>query len=561
MTDAGFFRGTSSDQDNRFADKQKKLLKELNYSPILNTKLNMSKIDVNSLRPWIETKIKEVLEKDDELLSESIYEHLAEKEPDGKNILVIITSFVDENKASKFMEELWTKLIDLQDNSNGVNTKSASVNPDSELKNMDNSGEELAKSDKLKISNNNSDDASPSKVPQDDHRSDGSSHSVSPPSRSVSKSPGNHRLDERSRGRPRKRVQDDVSKDNSNPQVSGKRHSRSRSHSKSRSKSHSRSVSSARKSPGRVDAPDESRRRSRSSSRSKKSGSRLLSRSRSYSRSQSRSRSRSRSSSRSPANRRSPYGQAYRGRRSRSRSHGGYRPRSRSPRGRRVYGGGAHSRGPYRGSSFGFHDRRRGNIGPIRRRVSPWGRRRFSPRSPPRRRRSPSYSPRRRRSPSPYHRRHSRSRSPPPHMIPRNVPPHRPIIPGGGSHLDMMARRIPHHDVHRQMLPMPRSPRGPIEHRNYGDTGPLMRRPSPEPLIKPIDQPHTASHGITANPPGPSVSRLYSPPSSGRKKHKREKEKKHRKHKKSKKHRSASPEKKKKHKKHKKHSSKKHKSH
>lgn len=42
MTDAGFFRGTSADQDNRFANKQKKFLKGLNLSPILNTKLIMS---------------------------------------------------------------------------------------------------------------------------------------------------------------------------------------------------------------------------------------------------------------------------------------------------------------------------------------------------------------------------------------------------------------------------------------------------------------------------------------------------------------------------------------
>lgn len=559
MTDAGFFRGTSSDQDNRFADKQKKLLKELNYAPILNTKLNMSKIDVNSLKPWIETKIKEILEKDDELLSDSIYEHLAEKEPDGKNILVIITSFVDENKASRFMEELWTRLIDLQDNSNGVTCKSTELDPDNELKPIDSSGEEIAKPDKLNVINNNSNDASSNKVPQDENRSSGSSHPVSPPSRSVSKSPGSHRLDERSRGRPRKRAQDDTSRDNSNPQNSDKRHSRSRSHSKGRSMSHSRSKSPPRKSPGGANVQGESRRRSqsRSSSRSRNSGSgsRSPTRSRSY--------SRSRSSSRSPANRRSPYGHPYRGRRSRSRSHG-YRPRSRSPRGRRVYsGGGVNHRGPYRGSSFGFQDRRRGTIGPMRRRVSPWGgRRRYSPRSPPRRRRSPSYSPRRRRSRSPYHRRQTRSRSPPAHMIPRNVPSPRSIIPGPSGHLDMMGRHMPHHEVHRQMLPQPRSPRGPIEHRNYGDSGQLVRRPSLEPMNKLLEQqPPAASHSLVANQPGTSVSRLYSPPSASRKKHKRDKDKKHRKHKKSKKHRSASPEKKKKHKKHKKHSSKKHKSH
>lgn len=127
MTDAGFFRGTSADQDFRFANKHKKILKELKFSPILNTKINTSKIDIDSLKPWIEERIKVVLEKDDDILSESIFEHLADKEPDGRDILVLITGFVDEEKASKFMEELWTRLIDMKDNDNG----SGKVNEDS----------------------------------------------------------------------------------------------------------------------------------------------------------------------------------------------------------------------------------------------------------------------------------------------------------------------------------------------------------------------------------------------------------------------------------------------
>lgn len=551
MTDAGFFRGTSSDQDNRFANKQKKLLKGLNFSPICNTKLNMSKIDVEALKPWIEGKIKDVLEKDDDILSASIFEHLAEKEPDAKNILMLIMGFVDENKASKFVEELWTKLVELQDNSNGLGSKLAEVETN-DSEHIDDQNELAPKVDKLAESNNNSNDnvdkPSKSKSGSDHHGSE-SSHSVTPPSRSVSKSPGRgHKLDEKSRGRPRKRLQDDNSKDGSKSPQS--RHSRSRSNSRSRSRS-------AHRRTGKPGSGDEATRRSRSSSRSKGSGSVSRSRSGSYSRSRSRSYSKSRS--RSPVHRsRSPYSHSYRGRRSRSPSRG-YRPRSRSPRGRRGYIGG---RGSYRGNSFGFHDRRRGGLsGPMRRR-SPWGRRRFSPRSPPRRRRTPSFSPRRRRSPSPYTRRYSHSRSPPPH-INRNIQSPRGRLrnmsgPGGNDHLDMSSgRHMPHHDMQRQMLPLTRSPRVPIDHRSYRD-GHMLPRHSPGPTNQPLDLPPTSSHGLTTAQSGPAAgSGLYSPPSSGKKKHK--KEKKHRKHKKSKKHRSASPEKKKKHKKHKK--TKKHKSH
>lgn len=126
------------------------------------------------------------------------------------------------------------------------------------------------------------------------------------------------------------------------------------------------------------------------------------------------------------------------------------------------------------------------------------------------------------------------------------------------GHMDMIGgRHIPHHDLHRQMAPMPRSPGGPMDYRGHND-GQLLPRHSPGPAINKQSDLPTAPHGITSSQPGPSGPALHSPPSS-RKKHK--KDKKHRKHKKSRsrRHRSISPEKKKKHKKHKK--TKKHKSH
>jgi len=40
MTDAGFFRGTSTEQDNRFSDKEKKLLKQIKFADNLVKKVN-----------------------------------------------------------------------------------------------------------------------------------------------------------------------------------------------------------------------------------------------------------------------------------------------------------------------------------------------------------------------------------------------------------------------------------------------------------------------------------------------------------------------------------------
>lgn len=39
--DAGFYRGTNADQDNRFTDKEKKLLKTMKFEPVLDTKVSV----------------------------------------------------------------------------------------------------------------------------------------------------------------------------------------------------------------------------------------------------------------------------------------------------------------------------------------------------------------------------------------------------------------------------------------------------------------------------------------------------------------------------------------
>ena len=39
MTDAGFFKGTSADQDSRFSDKNKKLMKTLQFADNLDKKV------------------------------------------------------------------------------------------------------------------------------------------------------------------------------------------------------------------------------------------------------------------------------------------------------------------------------------------------------------------------------------------------------------------------------------------------------------------------------------------------------------------------------------------
>jgi hypothetical protein len=42
MTDAGFFKGTSADQDSRFSDKNKKLMKTMKFADNLEKKVKLT---------------------------------------------------------------------------------------------------------------------------------------------------------------------------------------------------------------------------------------------------------------------------------------------------------------------------------------------------------------------------------------------------------------------------------------------------------------------------------------------------------------------------------------
>ena len=63
MTDAGFFRGTSAEQDNRFSDKHKKLLKSLKFSDNITHKVDLKDVNLAVIKPWINQRITEILGK------------------------------------------------------------------------------------------------------------------------------------------------------------------------------------------------------------------------------------------------------------------------------------------------------------------------------------------------------------------------------------------------------------------------------------------------------------------------------------------------------------------
>eukprot|EP00262_Sarcandra_glabra_P018065 TRINITY_DN6397_c0_g1_i1.p1 TRINITY_DN6397_c0_g1~~TRINITY_DN6397_c0_g1_i1.p1 ORF type:complete len:894 (-),score=198.38 TRINITY_DN6397_c0_g1_i1:396-3077(-) len=419
----GFFRGTSADQDTRFSNKQAKLLKSQKFPPELDQLVDMMKVKMDVIRPWIAHRVTELLGFEDEVLINFIYGLLDGKVVDGKQIQIQLTGFMEKN-TGKFMKELWSLLLSAQKNASGVpqqfldakeeETRKKKAEADritQELqKRKEKEGREFEQ-ERQKRMDNEVDDSRATNVASD------AISKLSPPKDSNTFSGEGKEADERHDSRAKNRlcksphsVDNSPSSRRSTPspaRSSGKSFSNSRSYSDDRHKS--RSISGSPQPRRHSISPDRryhSPPRHSISPRRKYSPRKRRSPPRRSPHSRRRSLSRSRRRSLSPIRRRSPL--------VRRRSPSPVRRRSPSPVRRR-------SPSPVRRR---FHSplRRRSPSPPRRRSPSPMRRRSPWSRSPKHWRRSPVRSPRRRamdsqisprqrnRSRSPYE---SRSRSPP----------------------------------------------------------------------------------------------------------------------------------------------------
>ncbi|CAI0539909.1 unnamed protein product [Linum tenue] len=115
----GFFRGTSAEQDTRFSNKQAKLMKSQKFAPELEHLVDMTKVKMDVMKPWIAHRVTELLGFEDEVLINFIYGLLDTKEVNGKAVQIQLTGFMEKN-TGKFMKELWSLLISAQKNASGV---------------------------------------------------------------------------------------------------------------------------------------------------------------------------------------------------------------------------------------------------------------------------------------------------------------------------------------------------------------------------------------------------------------------------------------------------------
>ncbi|KAI9465339.1 hypothetical protein BJY52DRAFT_1183912 [Lactarius psammicola] len=122
MADAGFFKGTSADQDRRFSDKELKLLKTLKFPPQFDTKVDMRKVNLQVIRPWVTKKVVELLGLDDDLVVEyamGLLEDESQPTPDPKKMQINLTGFLTDSTPI-FMAALWNLLIEAQTSPAGI---------------------------------------------------------------------------------------------------------------------------------------------------------------------------------------------------------------------------------------------------------------------------------------------------------------------------------------------------------------------------------------------------------------------------------------------------------
>lgn len=121
------WKGSAGIDTGRFLDKQKKLMRKMNFPENFNIRINMEKVALPVLKGWITNRISEILGFDDEVVVNFIFNMLenARKNkvpPDPKEMQIALTGFL-ERDAKPFMEELWNHIVTASRNPGGIPTK------------------------------------------------------------------------------------------------------------------------------------------------------------------------------------------------------------------------------------------------------------------------------------------------------------------------------------------------------------------------------------------------------------------------------------------------------
>ncbi|WRT66855.1 uncharacterized protein IL334_003818 [Kwoniella shivajii] len=116
-------RGTNAAQDSRFKDKEAASIKATKFPKHFSEKVDLRKVNLSVLRPWIASKVTELIKIEDDVVVEYVFGMLEDKEkpiPDPKKMQISLVGFMDKHGAAAFMDSLWSLLLSAQNTVGGV---------------------------------------------------------------------------------------------------------------------------------------------------------------------------------------------------------------------------------------------------------------------------------------------------------------------------------------------------------------------------------------------------------------------------------------------------------
>ena len=111
---------TSSEQNARFGDKSKLHMRRTAFPPHFAHKLDVRKVQLAVIEPWVTGKVAELMGIEDEILVQFVMSQLtAGGAVDPKAMQVNLTGFLEAH-AAPFMSELWQLLLSAQAAPGGI---------------------------------------------------------------------------------------------------------------------------------------------------------------------------------------------------------------------------------------------------------------------------------------------------------------------------------------------------------------------------------------------------------------------------------------------------------
>lgn len=122
------FRGVSLEQDGRWSKSDERTLQQMSkegkFSPILDAKVNFKKVNMAVIQRWINGRVIQLTGSENDIAVNTIVNILQAADVNPKRMQISVAAFLAKN-SKLFMEELWTLLVDAQNQSNGIPLKLA----------------------------------------------------------------------------------------------------------------------------------------------------------------------------------------------------------------------------------------------------------------------------------------------------------------------------------------------------------------------------------------------------------------------------------------------------